>query len=92
MSNKPTTTDKPTIEFRERPTIMDGKVVTFALGFHQEHRQPSGIESWRATGPFEVSASRNRVLIHRAEFSDEESMELLIEAIRMAEARRKALR
>lgn len=44
---------------------MSGKVVTFATGFREE----PGIFGLRheALGPFEVSASRDAVIVHRAE-------------------------
>lgn len=65
-----------------RPTIMSGRVVTLALDFKQE----DGVFGPRdtATGPFEVSISRDAVMVHRADCEDVESVDLLIEALRFA--------
>lgn len=73
-----------TIEKSERPTIMSGKVVTFATGFTKER----GIlgDSDKPTGPFEVSASRDAVMVHRADCTNTEQVDLLIEALRLAKA------
>lgn len=46
-----------------RRTICDGEVVTFATEF-KEHDGPFGGHD--AAGPFEVSASREGVMVHRA--------------------------
>ena len=66
----------------ERPTIMDGKVVTFARDFSVE----KGVfgDFYRPIGPFEVSASRNAVMTHRADCRTDEDMEDLAEAMRLA--------
>lgn len=77
------------IQTRERPTIMDGKVVTFASQFTE--RGYGSFQTQEALGPFEVSASRNAVVVHRAECKTPEQVEALIEAIRQAEATRKRL-
>lgn len=56
-----------------RHTVMDGRVVTFATNF---------VPVYRPVGPFEVSASRNRVTVHRAELvtqSDFAHMERALE-------------
>lgn len=79
-----------TIKKSERPTIMSGKVITFALGFEQE----KGILGDRdvPTGPFEVSVSRDAVMIHRAECATQEQVDLLVEAMSMAAAEWSRLR
>lgn len=77
------------IQTRERPTIMDGKVVTFATDFI--NRGVGIFASDEALGAFEVSASRNAVIVHRAECKTDEQVEALIDAIRQAEAARKRL-
>jgi hypothetical protein len=46
------------IKHRQRITIMDGLVITFAEGFDEDGRT--------SFGPFEISASRNAVVVHRA--------------------------
>lgn len=73
----------------ERPTIMDGKVVTFATSFTKLGYGP--FQTREALGPFEVSASRNAVIAHRAECKTAEQVEALIDAIRQAEETRKRL-
>lgn len=65
-----------------RLTICDGEVVTFATGFSGE-RGVFG-ESYRATGNFEVSASRNAVVVHRAECREASDVGLLVDAIMLA--------
>lgn len=77
------------IQTIERPTIMDGKVVTFATGFKE--REGVFGPSSDAVGPFEVSASRNAVVVHRADCQNEEQVKALIDAIRQAEQTRKQL-
>lgn len=78
-----TTIEMSKVQKSERPTIMSGKVVTFALGFDQE----KGIFGDRdvPTGPFEVSASRDAVMVHRAACTTDEEIEALKEAIFLAE-------
>lgn len=78
------------MENRSRITIMDGEVTTFALGFSSR----PGVfgEHHEAQAPFEVSASRNTIMVHRADLGSDEAVELFIEAVRAAqkEARRLA--
>ena len=50
-------------ECRARHTIMSGKVVTYAVGFEGDDRFPRTLT---ATGHFEISASRDCVMVHRA--------------------------
>lgn len=70
------------IESHSRPTIMDGKVVTYSTAF----RQSEGIfgPEYEAAGHFEVSASRNAVMVHRASIASKEELEALIEALNRA--------
>lgn len=51
------------IYMSSRRTICDGEVVTFATGF-EPHNGPFGGHD--AKGPFEVSASREGVMVHAA--------------------------
>jgi hypothetical protein len=70
------------MESRERPTIMDGRVTTFAESF-EEYDSAFG-KSYPARGPYEVSASRNAVIVHRAEITSQADAEKFIEAFRAA--------
>lgn len=73
-----------TIERAQRITIMDGDVVTFATGFD---RRPGVFgESADAKGPFEVSASRDMVMVHRADLASDAAVDEFIEAVRKAQA------
>ncbi len=65
-----------------RRTIMDGEVVTFASGF--EPWESVFGTAHRAIGPFEVSASREGVLVHRADCKGRESIDALIHAVQSA--------
>jgi hypothetical protein len=69
---------------------MSGKVVTFAMGFKKE----PGIfgERDEPTGPFEVSVSRDAVMVHHATCADANQVDLLIEALRQAKAQFPRLR
>jgi hypothetical protein len=71
-----------------RRTICDGEVVTFAREF-VVHDGPFGGHD--ARGPFEVSASRESVMVHRAVCNTAEQTEALLRAIRAAENVRRAL-
>ena len=55
-----------------RRTIMDGEVVTFATGFEGFG---GTLQVYKANGPFEISASREMVMVHRAYFNTSESFE-----------------
>lgn len=70
------------IESRKRHTIMDGSVVMFATAF-DESKGVLG-PSYDARGPFEVSASRDAVIVHRADCRSSEHVDALIQAIRNA--------
>lgn len=78
------------IEQSERPTIMSGKVVTFATGFRKgegifgDHDEP--------TGPFEVSVSRDAVMVHRADCHSAEQVDALIKALKLAKEQLPRLR
>ena len=65
-----------------RHTIMDGRVVTFATDFNT---QDSAFEPCcDALGPFEVSASRNAVVVHNAELRTAEDRLHFTNAMEMA--------
>lgn len=68
-----------------RRTVMDGEVVTFATAF-KEKPGIFGRAAYEAIGPFEVSASRDAVIVHRATISSADSMDRLVEALRLAYA------
>lgn len=70
------------IEKRERHTIMSGKVVTYATGFREEPGVFGPLQ--HATGPFEVSASRDAVIVHRAECVTGDAVSALLVAINTA--------
>ncbi|MGD9590831.1 MAG: hypothetical protein AB7Q37_18485 [Pyrinomonadaceae bacterium] len=65
-----------------RPTIMDGTVVTFAVDFRRSEGAFGSNDD--ALGPFEISASRNAVIVHRAEINDRDELEAFIAAMRGA--------
>lgn len=69
-----------------RRTVMSGEVVTFATAF--EPWDSAFGKAYRAKGPFEVSASRDAVVVHRAECTNSEQAEALADAVRLAEAAR----
>ena len=75
---------------RIRPTIMDGRVIQIATGF--EEREGVFGPTYKATGPFEVSASRNAIVVHRAELRDQESFDLFVRAVAVAAQRMEMLR
>jgi hypothetical protein len=65
------------IYMHSRRTIMDGEVVTLATGFTKVH-------SWEPGGPFEVSASRGAVVVHRADIRRQEELDALRAALAVA--------
>lgn len=71
------------IRVSHRPTIMDGEVVTFATEFEEKDGLIGG-KSYRALGPFEISASRNCVMVHRASLRGAEYFDAFLEALAMA--------
>lgn len=72
-----------------RRTIMSGEVVTFATKFEPK----DGVFGlgYDAYGRFEISASRDAVIVHRAEFSNSSEAKTLIAAIEFAERARALL-
>lgn len=70
------------IQRRERPTIMSGRVVTFATGFEERPGVFGPIHE--ALGPFKVSASRDCVMVHRAELRTEDDFTAFDEALESA--------
>lgn len=75
---------------RHRHTIMDGRVVSFAIGFQKTLETPLG-DLYDATGPFEVSASRNCVMVHRAELNGHPQVLQLVAALGLATAEHEML-
>ena len=71
------------IYMSSRRTICDGEVVTFATGFAEDGGPCCGHD---ATGPFEVSASREGVMVHRAFCSNAAQRALLVDAVTLADA------
>lgn len=71
------------IQSYSRITIMDGEVVTFAESF--ELRPGIIGPLHEARGPFEISASRNCVTIHRAELRSDADVERFSMALREAQ-------
>ena len=72
-----------------RRTIQSGEVVTFATEF--EPWDSVFGKAYRAHGPFEVSASRDAVVVHGAECTTAEQSAALVEAVLNAEAVRASL-
>ena len=70
-------------EQHSRITIMDGDVVTFAQGF--DTRPGAFGELANATGPYDVSASRNMVCVHKADLRSDADLEDFIKALRQAQ-------
>lgn len=73
---------EPKIEQRDRHTIMDGKVLTFATSF--EDREGMFGLTADAKGPFEISASRNTVIVHRADLTGEAAAVAFVKALELA--------
>ena len=67
-----------------RRTVMDSEVVTLATAFKVKGR--GLLDSHDARGPFEVSASRNAVIVHHAKTRTPEACDALLAAIRAAES------
>lgn len=72
-----------------RRTVMSGEVVTFATVF--EPWDSAFGAAYRAKGPFEVSASRDAVIVHHAQCATAEQMAALVVALQCAEGVRVAL-
>ncbi len=76
---------------RHRHTVMDGRVVSFAIGFRKVGEGMLG-SLYEATGPFEISASRNAVVVHTAELKDAVDFKQFNEALAHATLEHSALR
>ncbi len=72
-----------------RRTVMSGEVVTFATEFKELDGAFGPV--YDALGPFEVSASRDAVIVHRAECTTADCAAALVEAVLNAEAVRASL-
>jgi hypothetical protein len=70
-------------EHRTRHTIMDGVVVTFATDFDSRDE---------AQGAFVISASRNQVVVHRADLPSDTAVEFFVTAIKQAQREAHRLR
>lgn len=66
------------VECWARHSIMDGKVVTYSTSFEGDGHFPNPKE---ATGHFEVSASRNCVMVHRARIQTDWQLETFKSAL-----------
>jgi hypothetical protein len=62
------------MKHRQRTTIMDGTVVTFAADFDGDE----------AFGPYEISASRNAVVIHLGDLRSHDHGKAFLSAFRAA--------
>ena len=72
-----------------RRTVMSGEVVTFATEFERTDGAFGAV--YEARGPFAVSASRDAVIVHRAECATPAESSALAEAVFCAEAVRATL-
>lgn len=72
-----------------RRTIMSGEVVTFSTAF--DERDSAFGKAYDATGFFEVSASRDAVIVHKADCQNAEQVATLLRAIEGAEHVRRTL-
>lgn len=70
------------VERRSRITIMDGEVVTFATSFSERPGAFGPI--YDSQGPFQVSASRNAVIVHRAELTSAQDLAAFVKAVDLA--------
>lgn len=72
------------MESRSRPTICDGEVITYAESFESS----PGIcgDRHEARGPYEVSVSRNAIIVHRANIKSADDLAALQEALKVAGA------
>ncbi len=76
------------IYMSSRRTVMSGEVVTFATDFEET---TSVFGGYRARGPFDISASRDAVMVHNAEFVDSNGYAIFILAVIHAEEARRHL-
>jgi hypothetical protein len=65
------------VYIQSRRTIMSGEVVTLATRFTKDH-------GWEPGGPFEVSASRDAVVVHRADIRTQDQMDAMRQALVVA--------
>lgn len=86
---KPDSETRTAIKMCGRRTIMSGEVVTFATDF--EERAGVFGAFWVASGSFDVSASRDAVMVQRGSSRNAEELETLIQALRLADAARQKL-
>lgn len=77
------------IYMSSRRTVMSGEVVTFATDF--EAWDSAFGKAYRAKGPFEVSASRDAVVVHEAVCRNLSDVAALNNALDFAEQARAAL-
>lgn len=70
--------DSP-IQKHSRPTIMDGEVITYSTVFIEE----DGVfgKSHRAIGTFEISVSRNRLMVHHCTLRNRVDFEMFSRAM-----------
>lgn len=78
-----------TIEQATRFTIMSGPVVMYSTTF-ASHDGAFGL-TYEAAGAFEVSASREAVVVHRAELHTPAQVEDFLRAVHLAEEQRRHL-
>jgi hypothetical protein len=78
MSNPKTTT----VLMSSRRTVMSGEVVTFATSF--EESESAFGKSYEILGPFDISASRDCVFVHRACLQSDDDHSSFLDAMRCA--------
>lgn len=78
------------IEKTKRHTIMDGRVVTYAPRFHKI----DGVfgNDYNARGSFEISVSRDKILVHKCEVTNEQELLEFFGAFKEAEKQFKYLK
>jgi hypothetical protein len=81
--------DQIQVFLSSRRTVMSGEVVTFAARF--EPWDSAFGKAYRAVGPFNVSASRDAVMVHHAECKSAEEVAALCFALSLAERARSEL-
>lgn len=73
------------IALRTRRTVMDGEVRMYAAEFREVlHYRTGAPVRYEPTGPFYISASRNRVIVHHAELHRSGDFELFSAAMALA--------
>jgi hypothetical protein len=76
------TPQTPQVLMSSRRTVMSGEVVTLATTF--EERESAFGPCFDALGPFEISASRDGVAVHRAWLQSDDDHSSFLEAMRCA--------